>query len=418
MPRVYFHASRTWGSAALAALRSFALLSLALASPSRGDEPAAADLTTVPPDRPVQVEVNVELLEVSQIADHEEKFDIEFYLYLVWNDPRLAFDAEKEDAEKRIVSIDKIWTPQPQLMDDLSVDVQNSNTAHVRPDGTVLFRQYYRGTVSSNFDLHDFPFDRHRLEVNIEATGAEIDDVVYAAGESTVREDARLLPHGWRYLGLDSSVAAKRYARLNETYSRFVLGVDVERDPHYYWWAIVLPLLPIVFTSWSVFWMDPKEFSSQVGVGITAMLTVVAYRITIDSSLPPLTYMTRMDYFLLLCQSFVFAAFLMSVVVHVCYTLDTEEMIALANRINVRCRWLPPPLMALACAMLLWLRPGLAMTIVVGALGLFLLWCRPTWKNLQRWTKAALFPERLVDKPVQIQQSLLKGPTRPKARAV
>ena len=408
MPLARWHASPLGRAAALACLL------LAVSRPLfAADE---EDLTSLPPERPVKVEVSVELLEVSQIADHDEKFDIEFYLYLVWNDPRLAFDAEKEGAEKRVVPIDKIWTPQPQLMDDLSVDVQNSNAAHVRPDGTVLFRQYYRGTVSSNFDLHDFPFDRHRLEVNIEATGGEIGDVVYTTGEHTTRQDARLLPHGWRLQGISSSVAEKRYARLDETYSRFVYDVDVERDPHYYWWAIVLPLLPIVFTSWSVFWMDPKEFSSQVGVGITAMLTVVAYRITIDSSLPPLTYMTRMDYFLLLCQSFVFAAFLMSVVVHVCYTLDTGEMIELAHRINVRCRWLPPPLMASACGLLLWLRPGLAMTIVGAAVGLILLWCRPTWKNLKRWTHAALFPERLVDKPVQIQESLLKGPPRSSIR--
>ena len=85
--------------------------------------------------------------------------------------------------------------------------------------------------------------------------------------------------------------------------------MQVTRDPHFYFWSIVLPLIPIMATAWSVFWMDPKEFSSQVGVGITAMLTVVAYRITIDSSLPPLTYMTRMDYFLLVCQTFVFLAF-------------------------------------------------------------------------------------------------------------
>ena len=45
-------------------------------------------------------------------------------LYLVRRDPRLAFDASPEGRDKRIVSIDKIWTPQPQLMDDLDVDVQ------------------------------------------------------------------------------------------------------------------------------------------------------------------------------------------------------------------------------------------------------------------------------------------------------
>lgn len=395
---------------------AIAIVLIALATSSRAGQTEGKDLTSLPPDRPVQVETSVELLEVSQIADHEEKFDVEFYLYLSWNDPRLAFDAEREGRDKRTVPLDQIWTPAPQLMDELDVNVQSGDSAHVKSDGTVLWHQYYRGTVSSNFDLHEFPFDRHRLEVQLEASGAETDQVVFVPADSEARTDARLLPHGWRFLGLSSRAAERRYARLDEAHPRVAFAIDIERDPHYYWWSIVLPLLPIVFTSWSVFWMDPKEFSSQVGVGITALLTIVAYRITIDSSLPPLTYMTRMDYFLLLCQIFVFAAFLMSVVIHVCHTLDTDEMIALARRINVRCRWLPPPLMALACAMLLWLRPDLAMALVGGALGLFLLWCRPTWKNLKRWTRAALFPERLVDKPVQIQQSLLKGPTRPPVR--
>ncbi|HVW37647.1 MAG TPA: hypothetical protein VHB99_10095 [Pirellulales bacterium] len=411
MPRIMIHALPRRGAVAVA------ILLAGLTAFARSGQAEEVDLTSLPPDLPVRVEASVELLEVSQIADHEEKFDVEFYLYLRWNDPRLAFDAEREGRDKRTVPLDQIWTPAPQLMDELDVNVQSGDSAHVKYDGTVLWHQYYRGTVSSNFDLHEFPFDRHRLEVQLEAGGAETDQVVFVPADGEARSDARLLPHGWRFLGLSSRAAERRYARLNEAHPRFAFAVDIERDPHYYWWSIVLPLLPIVFTSWSVFWMDPKEFSSQVGVGITALLTIVAYRITIDSSLPPLTYMTRMDYFLLLCQTFVFAAFLMSVVIHVCHSLDTREMVALANRINVRCRWLPPPLMALACAMLLWLRPDLAMALVGGALGLFLLWCRPTWKNLNRWTRAALFPERLVDKPVQIQQSLLKGPTRPKARA-
>ncbi len=384
-----------------------------------GDAAAFADddLTGLPSSRPVQVEISTELLQVSQIQDHEEKFDIEFYLYLSWRDPRLAFDPEEEGREKRMLPVDKIWTPQPQLMDDLEVEVQASPAAHVRPDGTVLLRQYYRGSIASNFDLHDFPFDRHTLSVNIEAAAGEVSDVVYKAGQNTVREGMRVLPHGWNLLDTSAEVTTTRYPRLDESYSRHVFHIDVERDPHYYWWAIVLPLLPIVFTSWSVFWMDPKEFSSQVGVGVTAMLTVVAYRITIDSSLPPLNYMTRMDYFLLICQVFVFASFLMSVVVHVCHTLDTADMKALGRQINIACRWAPALLMTAACALLLLLRPALAMTIMGGASLVVLLWLRPTWRRVKGWANAAVYPEQLVDKPVQIHECLIKGPTRPSARA-
>lgn len=380
---------------------AMAVLSLGRIAPlaASADEAGALSL---PPSRPVNVELSLELLEISQIQDHEEKFDVEFYLFLSWRDPRLAFDPDREGATKKVVAADAIWTPEPDLVDDLDVNVQGGKTAHVRSDGTVLYRQYYRGTVSSNFDLHEFPFDRHTLELNIEATSGDVGEVRYVAGDSHTRQDkpnehARLVPHGWSFLGTSSAIEETVYTRLGETYSRFIFRVDIQRDPHYYWWAIVLPLLPIVAASWSVFWMDPKEFSSQVGVGVTAMLTVVAYRITIDSSLPPLTYMTRMDYFLLICQIFVFGSFLISVVAHVCFAAGTDEMVALARRINEQCRWLPPLLMTGTCLLLLLLRPALAMTLSAGTLVALLLLLRPTPRNLMRWFSVLMFPERLVE---------------------
>ncbi|HEV3007027.1 MAG TPA: hypothetical protein VGX78_21330, partial [Pirellulales bacterium] len=361
------------------------------------DSHRAVDLKDMPPNRPIEVELSVELVEVSQIQDHEEKFEVEFFLFMSWIDPRLAFDPDRTGSRKQIVPADEIWTPEPELIDDLDVNVQGGKHAHVQPDGTVLYRQYYRGTMSSDFDLHEFPFDRHRLELIVEATAGVFDDVRYVAGESGVRpvgegESARVVPHGWNLRGLSSEATKNRYPRLNETYSRFMLSLDVERDPHYYWWSIVLPLLPIVVTSWSVFWMDPKEFSSQIGVGVTAMLTVVAYRITIDSSLPPLTYMTRMDYFLLVCQAFVFGSFLLSVAAHVCFALDTPEMAALARRINCRCRWVPPLAMTVTCSLLLLLPARMAMGVVCGLVGVALLACRPTPANMRRWWVAFLTP--------------------------
>jgi hypothetical protein len=143
--------------------------------------------------------------------------------------------------------------------------------------------------------------------------------------------------------------------------------------------------------------MDPKEFSSQVGVGVTAMLTVVAYRITIDSSLPPLSYMTRMDYFLLVCQAWVFGAFLMSVVVHVCYVQGNDRWTAVAHRLSQYCRWLPPLALLATCSLLAFLRPGAAMAILAAAvIGLFLA-CRPTPRRISQWITVALFPEQVLD---------------------
>lgn len=389
----------------LLALAAAAIAMLTATSPvgavDRSPSARPADLTRLPPGRPVKVTLNVELLQVSRIEDHEEEFDVAFDLFLRWKDSRLAFDGRREGRNKRIVPVEEIWTPAPDLMDDLAVNVQDGRSAHVLPDGTVLWRRTYRGTVSSNFDLHEFPFDAHRLELRLQANSTDINEVLFVAGECNVIGEKgsrayRPVPHGWKLAGVSSTVSEMQYARLGETFSRLLLHIDIRRNPHYYWWAIVLPLLPIVAASWSVFWMDPREFNTQAAVGMTAMLTVVAYRISIDSNLPLLSYMTRMDYFLLLCQVWVFVAFLTSVAIHICHSRDTEAATALAYRLSEYCRWLPPLVLATACVLLALAPPGMAMALLAATAAAGVLACRPTPGRVAGWFRAVFFPERVL----------------------
>ncbi len=143
--------------------------------------------------------------------------------------------------------------------------------------------------------------------------------------------------------------------------------------------------------------MDPKEFSSQVGVGITAMLTVVAYRITIDSSLPPLTYMTRMDYFLLICQAFVFLAFVATVAIHVLYALDTPHMRAHAARLTELWRWLPPLGLTVVSLLVAILPVRYGTYVVISPLVLVALWFKLPLLKLPRFLKAIIRPETLLE---------------------
>jgi Neurotransmitter-gated ion-channel ligand binding domain/Neurotransmitter-gated ion-channel transmembrane region len=360
--------------------------------PEAGD----ADLK-LPPSRPTHVEIDIEVVEVSQIQDHDQKFDVEFNAYFVWKDPRLAFDAQQAGATKKILPADSLWTPDPLLIDELDVDARGGATAHVQPDGTVFLNRYYRGTITGTFDLREFPLDKHGLEVALEATGYEADEVVFDVGEVRAVNDQHVVPHGWKLLDMSAVTGESRYARTNETFSLLRMTIQVARDPHFYFWSIILPLIPIMATAWSVFWMDPKEFSSQVGVGITAMLTVVAYRITIDSSLPPLTYMTRMDYFLLVCQTFVFLAFVATVAIHVLYALDVPHMRARAARLTEVCRWLPPVVLVAINVALAVLPVRYGTLIILTPLIATALWLRLPVHRFPRWIKILLKPETLLE---------------------
>ena len=67
-----------------------------------------------------------------------------------------------------------------------------------------------------------------------------------------------------------------------------------------------MPLLLIVAMSWIVFWIDPSESGTQVSVAITSMLTLIAYRFAVSSDLPKVSYLTRLDDFIMFSTLLVF----------------------------------------------------------------------------------------------------------------
>jgi len=157
-----------WGSAAIV----IAAETVEIANP------APVGNTLLPPARPTRVEVDIEIVEVSSIQDHDQQFDVEFTAYFVWRDPRLAFDPATTGMRKKVIPADQLWTPDPLLVNELDVDSHGGATAHVQPDGTVYFHRYYRGKISSSFDLHEFPLDGHALTIGLQAINYEVDEVI------------------------------------------------------------------------------------------------------------------------------------------------------------------------------------------------------------------------------------------------
>jgi Neurotransmitter-gated ion-channel ligand binding domain/Neurotransmitter-gated ion-channel transmembrane region len=400
-----FASGRSRSGRALAWACLTALL-VALAPLAGAADEAEAAAIQMPPGKPVEVQVSVDLVEVSQIVDHDQKFELEFNVFYTWKDPRFAFNASREGVASKLIPAEDVWNPEPELCDELDVDVHGGKAVRAYPDGTMLLSRYYRGTVGGSLDLHEFPLDRHTLEVDLEESIFESDQVVFVPAGAQAIAPERAVPHGWKLSSIRSEVRTTNNARTGEKYSMLRLNLDVERDPHYYFWAIVLPLIPIVATAWTVFWMHSKEFSSQVTVGITAMLTIVAYRISVDSSLPPLNYMTRMDYFLLACQVFVFGAFLVVVAIHILTVRGTTESVAMAQRLNMNCRWLPPFLLAASSVLLIALPAAYGHWILTGTAALLLLFNPPTPTNMRIWWLALTMPVE----DVQESEVALAGP--------
>ncbi len=68
-----------------------------------------------------------------------------------------------------------------------------------------------------------------------------------------------------------------------------------------------------IFMSWTVFWLDPEHLATQVGLAATTMVILVVFQLNIGAVLPRVSYLTRMDYFVLGSSFLVFLALIEAV---------------------------------------------------------------------------------------------------------
>jgi len=100
-----------------------------------------------------------------------------------------------------------------------------------------------------------------------------------------------------------------------------------------------------VIMSGSGCWIDPVNGNSQISVAVTSMLTLIAYRYAVDTQVPRLPYMTRIDLFFLVSTLLVFFSLIEVLVTTI---LDNNQQRERAKKIDRYCRVIFPAIFAIA----------------------------------------------------------------------
>src|SRR5205814_6558167 len=108
---------------------------------------------------------------------------------------------------------------------------------------------------------------------------------------------------------------------------------------------VILPLILIVMMSYAVFCLKKKTSNSQISIAVTSMLTLIAYRFAVDSQLPRLPYMTRLDALFLTSTLLVFFSL---VEVLATTILDNNRQTERAKKLDRYCRVIFPAVFLLA----------------------------------------------------------------------
>jgi hypothetical protein len=302
------------------------------------------------PDQATEVIVATLLLDVSEVAGASQSFTADLFVLLRWHDPRLAgvFDGTRQ------VGLDEIWTPRLQIVNRRTLDTTFPELAEIETDGTVTVRQRYFGSFATHLDLRDFPLDRQRFEIRLVVPGSVPEELhLVPVGERAVApgDGAHYSVADWALADVVSEPSPYRIAPGVEPLSGWRVAFEGRRRLGY-WIGIALVSVTIIAAmSWIVFWLDPKYVPPRISVAVTSMLTLIAYRFLLGSSLPKLAYLTRMDLFLIGSTLLV----LLSIVqVAVTTHLVDRDQGSLAQLVNRRSRWIFPAAYAALLLVVAW----------------------------------------------------------------
>ena len=333
---------------AIAAILGSIAVAAAAAPPPTAAFPAGLDpnaLMLPPPtqDGRIKTAVALHVLNLSGINEVTERFELAGYLLAQWRDSRLTYQPSGPNDTYRVLAIDSIWRPQLVIINVVAPRRTHETSMRVAPDGTVSYVERFDATLTSTFHLKPFPFDQQKLEILVHPFSDQQHIVVFEQSELAVWTAAEFSSYSslesWQFESLtyELGTAASQFGKHAVSEARF--DITVARRSEFYLWKVFLPLLLMVIVSWSVFWFDPPEVSSQVQIAVTSILTIIAFALAISLTLPRVPYLTFADAFFLTCYIFAFVAMVELTAVHIAWRGDKRKI---AAKIRGTARWLVP----------------------------------------------------------------------------
>ena len=296
---------------------------------------------------PTPVHVGLYVAEITAIEPKENTFTIEGYLDLKWQDERLTQMGLMnghpthfmEQAAERVVG--HIWWPDLIFSNGVGRKIIENQDLIVHPDGTVEYKQKFEQKLEAHFDLKRLPFDKQRLEIEIESFSWPSTLVKILKWDSWSGFSTKYEIPAWQTEDMRITVEDVQEEREHERFSLFKATINVERRYQYCLWKIMLPLIVIVAISWCVFWVNLENIGNRMEILLAVLLTWVAYQFIFSQDLPKLGYLTYLDYLFLLSFFFIASVFLQAVILSVLLIRGGQSIIR-AERINNHCKWAYP----------------------------------------------------------------------------
>ena len=308
-------------------------------------EESETGITPPPGETPVPVRVGIYLIDITNIDETRNTFDVELDVVVSWTDSRMAFDPKAAGTDRRVhvgpeaeKIFDGLWTAQIVLANPVGQMGIGARKVTVHADGQVEISAQINSTLRTNLDYRRFPFDSQVLPIILEsfAWNNSVVELVMDPDRTGFAPEFSLAE--WNVEALDSNAGDVLRVRDAVPFSNISYEIRIQRQSGYYLWKIFLTVIIIVSLTWVVFWMSDERLGRRAGISSSGILTVIAYQFVTTSTLPRVSYLTVADRVMTVSIIMIAATMVVSVFVD---RIDFENQAA-KLRVDRACRWIFP----------------------------------------------------------------------------
>jgi hypothetical protein len=261
-----------------------------------------------PSGEATEVTFGVFIFDIDDIDDVSQRFGIDMFTIVAWQDPRLALPEDERVGLHRSLPLDEIWSPRGIVVNDRDLSAQLPRTVTIDDLGNIVYRQRLSGELAVPLELGNFPFDKQRLPIDFVSYQNSPDEVRFIVNTDIRGDAGSFSAAGWRMKIVEPEYGEFKIPAVGVVRPRLTYYVEAQRVASYYLLTMFLPLSLIVFMSWTVFWLQPDSVPARIGLSTASIFSLLAMGFSIRLGLPAVSYMTRADLFVIGCTLMIFVA--------------------------------------------------------------------------------------------------------------
>ena len=315
------------------------------------------------------VETDIILNDI-EITHQSSKTRLDLDVHLKWDNDKIIHRLEKilNNPNQELINcqfrkspeldniLKKIWYP---WFDTTLVGASVENIKYenllitnddTKPFHFTLVQQVdYVGKNKSDFQK--FPFDRISTHADFIFQDSDLSVSSLYEPEFIIKKGNEIL-YEWQISDHDIDCCHPKQRGQQGTLETINYSFELDRKYFYYVLKIVIPVVFLVWLSFSVFYIRAIELESKLAVSMGSLLTLVAYNFVFGDDVPKLNYITVLDAWILL--SYLFAGLSTMITVYSYWDYQRDKQTGIFNTLDQKLRWLMPISYHLLMAILFW----------------------------------------------------------------